>query len=93
VDVKEAVNLAKEHVSDLFADEKLTNLGLEEVEFDEATNTWIVTLGFSRPWDEPRSTWASIAGQVLYPRRSYKMIRISDGAEKILSVKNREVKS
>jgi hypothetical protein len=38
VDVKEAVKLAKEHVLELFDDEKLTNLGLEEVEFDDRSS-------------------------------------------------------
>ncbi len=93
MDVKEAVKLAKHHVIDLFAEEKVTNLGLEEVEFDDATNTWSVTIGFSRPWDEPRSSFAALAGQMLYPKRSYKVILISDDAGKVLSIKNREVKS
>jgi hypothetical protein len=93
MDVKEVVKLAKQHVIDLFAEEKIMNLGLEEVEFDEATNTWSVTIGFSRPWDEPRSSFAALAGQMLYPKRSYKVILVSDGAAKVLSVKNREVKS
>ena len=34
MDVKEAVNTAKAYVAELFANEGLSNLGLEEVEFD-----------------------------------------------------------
>ena len=91
MDVKDAVNTAKQYVSALFADEKLSNLGLEEVEFDEPALEWRVTLGFSRPWDEVGGL-ASIAQQ-FNPRRSYKIIRISDETGKVLSVKNRDTSS
>jgi len=93
MNVKEAVKLAKEHAIDLFAEESVKNLGLEEVYFDEGANTWSVTIGFSRPWDEPRSSFAALAGQMLYPKRSYKVILISDGNAKVISVKNREVET
>jgi hypothetical protein len=78
----------KQYVSELFADEKLSNLGLEEVEFDEAAGEWRVTLGFSRPWDTVGGL-ASFA-QPLNPRRSYKIIRISQDTGNVLSVKNRD---
>ncbi len=90
MNVKEAVKLAKQHILDLFADENITNLGLEEVEYDEAIQEWTVTLGFSRPWDEPRNTLASLAESNL-PRRSYKIVRIDDKAGQVKSIKNRSV--
>jgi hypothetical protein len=90
MDVKAAVKVAKEHVLDLFAEENITNLGLEEVEFEGGE--WIVTLGFSRPWDEPRNTLASLA-QANMPHRSYKIVRIDDKAEQVKGVKHREVPS
>ena len=91
MNVKEAVRLAKQHILDLFAEEKVTNLGLEEVEFDEHANEWIVTLGFSRPWDEPRNPLAALT-QTLYVRRTYKVVRVASGSEQVLSVKTHEVK-
>lgn len=90
MDVKAAVKLAKEHVLDLFAEENITNLGLEEVSFYDGDGEWTVTLGFSRPWDEPRNTLASLA-QTNLPRRSYKIVRIDDNG-KVKGVKNREGK-
>jgi hypothetical protein len=90
MNVKEAVKLAKQHILDLFADENITNLGLEEVEYDEAIQEWTVTIGFSRPWDEPRNTLASLAESNL-PRRSYKIVRIYDQSEMVSCIKNREV--
>lgn len=87
--VKEAVALAKEHVLNLFSDENLTNVGLEEVELDDKSNEWIVTIGFSRPWDEPRNALAALATSTA-PRRAYKVLRISSATNQVLSVKNRE---
>ena len=92
MDVKAAVKLAKEHVLDLFADENITNLGLEEVELTQDEQEWVVTLGFSRPWDEPRNTLASLAESNL-PRRSYKIVRIYDQSATVSCIKNREVPS
>jgi len=54
MDVKEAIRLAKQYVTDLFIQEGIDQIGLEEVEFDDMNNTWLVTIGFSRPWDQPR---------------------------------------
>ena len=46
MNVKEAVVAAKSYVSDLFSDEGLTNLGLEEIEHNDARGELYVTLGF-----------------------------------------------
>ena len=44
MDVKEAVLTAKRYVADVFADEGIADIGLEEVEFDEASDVWMVTI-------------------------------------------------
>lgn len=90
MDVKEAVGIAKSHILDLFADENLKHLGLEEVEHDVMSHEWVITLGFSRPWDEPSNPLASFA-QSSVPHREYKVLRISDTTNQVRSVKNREV--
>ncbi len=89
MEVKEAVTLAKQKVLELFADEKPANIGLEEVELDDRAGQWVVTVGFSRPWDEPRYSLAALA-QSAYPRRSYKIVRIADASGQVVSIKNRE---
>ena len=86
MDVKEAVRQAKVYVGDLFSDEGVVNLGLEEVEFTDGI--WEVTIGFSRPWDVPRGI-AALAQDAL-SRRSYKVVRIDDTTGRIISVKDRE---
>ena len=90
MDVKEAVTTAKKYLLEIYADESITNLGLEEVVFDNGT--WNVTLGFSRPWDRPVTNpiITSASGLFSGQPRSYKVVAISEATGKVLSVKNRE---
>lgn len=88
MDVKEAVKRAKEEVVALFEEEGVRNLGLEEVEYDSSREEWIITIGFSRPWDSPVNVFAAAAGGG--PRRTYKVVRINGETGEAKSVKNRE---
>ena len=82
MDVKEAVQIAKKYVIDLFEEEGISDIGLEEVVF--ASNSWTITIGFSRPWN--RNIGSVLGGQV---SRSYKALRIQDEDGQVLSVKDR----
>jgi hypothetical protein len=93
MNVKEAVEQAKGHIKDLFAGEQISNLGLEEVEFDDNSKIWNVTIGFSRPWDTVANAFAAISRQTGTPNRSYKVVSIDDSTGSVRSVKNRETKS
>ena len=91
MDVKDAIKLAKDYVSEVFAEEQVTNLGLDETEYDPAAGRWYITVGFSRPWNTPRTRAQEILenmGAVSSLRRSYKVIVISDDG-KVLSMKKR----
>ncbi|MGF1516454.1 MAG: hypothetical protein ACFCVB_01425 [Nodosilinea sp.] len=93
MNVKEAVAQAKNYIFELFSDESPKNIGLEEVEFDEQTNEWLVTIGFSRPWDNPmESPIAALSNLQRLPNRAYKIVRISNEKDEVLSVKSREIK-
>ncbi len=89
MEANQAVGEAKKHVQSLFGQESITNLGLEEIEFDEANGVWSVTLGFSRQWEMPQNAIAALARQ-MRPPRDYKIIRICDKTGRLLSVKSRE---
>lgn len=92
MNAKEAVKIAIEHVRDLFESEKISNLGLEEVEYEENERSWVVTVGFSRPWDFPTGPLAAAISNHLKPdRRDYKTVRIRESDSKVISVKNRPV--
>ncbi len=87
MDVKEAVQTAKEYLADLFVDEDLSDIGLEEVRYDYDDDKWHVTVGFSRPWDRKHPI-AAIRGEP-NPRRSYKVICINDESGNVESLKDR----
>jgi hypothetical protein len=93
MDVKDAIRIARDYVNEVLADEQVTNLGVEETEFDPATGRWTITLGFSRPWNTPRTRAQELLenlGAVAALRRSYKVIAISDDGH-VLSMKNRPI--
>jgi hypothetical protein len=91
MDVKGAVRIALAHVRELFEDEKISDLGLEEVVFDESAGRWEVTVGFSRPWDYPKpNILASMSMQETEPRRSYKVVRVDSKSGTVDSVTIRE---
>jgi hypothetical protein len=76
MDVREAVGLAKKYVQEVFEDEPISDIGLEEVEF-EGGDTWSITIGFSRRWGKPGGL------DTLIPvPRDYKVVRISDSEKK-----------
>ena len=87
MDVKEAAQTAKEYVMDLFSDEEITHVGLEEVEFENASQDWKITIGFTRPWDIKSPLLTALGDQ--RAARSYKVIRISDDDGEVRSVKDR----
>ncbi len=91
MDVKEAVKAAKIYVADVFSEENLSNLGLEEVEHDEAKKMWLVTVGFSRPWNTTRNALTAIAGDQ-NPKRAYRIVSLNDNGE-VISIKRRDVVS
>ena len=86
MDVKQAVQMAKEHVAHLFADEDVTNVGLEEVELDEQDKVWAITIGFSRSWGRSGGFLLD-----LNLPRTYKTVRIQDESGRVESVKHRDV--
>ena len=99
MEVREAVKIAIGYVANAFSDEKLSNLGLEEVIYDEIHSRWNVTVGFSRPWDYPEeSLIASIVRDTDLPRparrpisRTYKVVEIRDAGGKVTAIRNREL--
>ena len=86
MNVKEAVIKAKEYVSDLFADEQLLNIGLEELRREG--DDWLVTIGFSRPWNR-KDLMSSIRGESPL-QRAYKVVRIRDDDGAMVSITDRQ---
>ncbi len=87
MDVKEAVQTAKKYVAELFTDETIADVGLEEVEFNNMSNNWEVTIGFSRPWDHTNPVVAALGEHP--SRRSYKLVRIDGDDGRVISITDR----
>lgn len=88
--VREAVANAKSFVTSVLAEEQPSNVGLEEVEYDPDTGNWLVTIGFSRPWNSVRGPLTSISGEQS-PKRAYRVITISDDTGSAVAMKRRGV--
>lgn len=95
MDVKEAVRTVREYTAELFADDGIENLGLEEVVFDDAEKAWKVTIGFSRPWDrvEPglaaELKRAATGAPLAWKGRSFKVVQIDDDTGRVVSMTHR----
>jgi hypothetical protein len=90
MNVKDAATIAITHIIELFKDEKLSNVGLEEATYNENKKKWEVTVGFSRPWDYHEQ--GLVTGlQPLTPNRQYKIVHIDSKTREVKSVTIREV--
>lgn len=86
MNAKEAIETAKEYVQDLFRDEGIAQVGLEELDFCNVPPAWDVTIGFTRRLPNPQNPITALldtSGQ-----RVYKIVRISEDGE-IMSLKHR----
>ena len=89
MNVKEAVSIAKSYLAQLYLGEEITDVGLEEVEFDEVSDQWSVTIGFARPWDTRTLLTAALSPASRAAARSYKVLRIDDSSGEVKSLKDR----
>ena len=89
MEVKEVVKIAIDYIAEVFSNEKPTNIGLEEITFDESDDNWNVTIGFSRPWDY--QVVGIVAGlQPKQPIRQFKIVTVSNKDGKVIAIKIRE---
>ncbi len=86
MDVKEATHTAREYITDVFAGEEISQLGLEEVVHDPDGKQWRITFGFVRPWDR-QNTMAVNLG--LKSGRAYKVVSIDEESGDIVSLTDR----
>jgi hypothetical protein len=94
-ELTKAIQMAKEYLIKAFKNEKIENLGLEEVQHDPYQHAWDITLGFNRQRDIPQTApnaflQFAAAASAARPPRVYKVVRINmlDGAA--VSIKNRK---
>jgi hypothetical protein len=87
IDAKEAVRIAMEAMSELYAADQVPHLTLEEVENCKDGSTWIVIVSFSRSF--AKSTIEAMTGQ--QGTTTYKKLEIDAQTGKIVSMKMHQV--
>ena len=75
MNLKEAVAVAKHHVTGLFAPNSPKDVRLEHFLYDDHLAVWSLTIGFALP-DDPEA-------------RSYKIVRVSEADKSVLSIRDR----
>ncbi len=94
MDVKQAAKIAAEYFVDLYAEQKYSDMLLEEVEYDEAGGAWLITLGYSPPRTiledvkDPFSPLSRLSSFSTIDRR-YKIFRIDAETSNVFSMKIR----
>jgi hypothetical protein len=89
VDVKEAIRRAKTQVADLFEGETYSQLGLEEVKYDDRNKQWIITLGLNRPWNVEKQSGSGLYGlpsSTTRQVRTYKKVHIDGRTGELVSM-------
>lgn len=75
MNLKEAVEVAKRQVNDLFAADAARDVRLEQFLYDDHLAVWTLTIGFA------------LASQP--EERGYKIVRVAEADKSILSISNR----
>ena len=89
MDVKDAVAKAKSYVADQFGDERIADVTLEEIEYDDAKPEWRITVGFARPRPQLNPIFRAKDSAPVY-RQEYKIVGIDDATGAVRYLKNRE---
>lgn len=93
MEVKDAVRLAKSYVADLFADEKIRDIGLEEADFDETSDRWMITVGFRRPFERnvqrQDNSFMTMFKIHAFENRWYKCVTVDSKSGKVVSMHDR----
>lgn len=88
MDANEAKATARDYINELFADEGIMNVGLEEIAFQRSSNEWRVTYGFARPWTQLGEFGIKMG---LNAPRTYKVVSIDDRTGVVLALTDRQL--
>lgn len=96
IEVKQAVQIARKFAKELYQDEDIQHLGLEEVMLDDTKHEWLVTLGYDShrvKQTRPNMAFAKnmFADTIIEHLREYKTFRIDANDGSFHGIKMREV--
>ena len=96
MDIKTAIVSAKNYVSELFSDEGIVNIGLEEIRLDDENQNWLITVGFSRvpkPQAAQNRVLEGLVGANPNLPRTYKVVRLRKDDGNLVSITSRAVEN
>jgi hypothetical protein len=77
LDVKEAARLAKQYIADIYSDEPISGIGLEEVKRNPDSH-WLITVGFFREFKDAKDQGVTKQTFLMRQKRQYKQVEIDD---------------
>jgi hypothetical protein len=94
IPLKTAVSNATEFVQQIYGHYKIKDVLVEEIEFSEPANQWLITIGFTINKIQGNSSSSIIADLILPERetiRKYKIVHIDAQSGKPISMKIRKI--
>lgn len=102
IEITEAVKSAKTYLSEIYKDEQIQGLLLEETELSEDSNYWLITFSFyvkSKRPNDPFESFNSISGSIVGSKQrrigdfeqQYKIFKINSTDGKCISMKIRNL--
>ena len=91
IDFKTAVKKALEFLADVYANESLLDVRLEEIELSEDERFWNITLSYRGGTRHPATSALAMAEVVTGPPREYKVIAVRSLDGEVQSMKIREL--
>ena len=93
MDVREALQKAKECINDVYKDEGIEHVGVEEIVFDDGKHIWEITIGFFRPWDRIVGLAAALTPKPEWEKRQFKVVQIDDDTGRMIAMTHRTLTS
>ena len=91
MDRLEAVQTAKQYITDLYSSEGISKTRLEELNYDRINSCWLITVGFAYLAGGSGGSASLTPGlaRAVYGDRVYKLVRIDDGSGEVIGMTDR----
>ena len=89
ISVKDVAKISREYIQELFSEDEIYDLSLEEVEIVDDQKSWLVTIGFTRQMMQPLNPMEAMTGPKY--ARFYKELKIDAEKGQVLSMRNKKL--
>lgn len=84
----EAVQAAKQYAKEVFGDEDISRIRLEEINYDAVKDEWQITVGFTYQ-GAPTQLQQNLGVERIYGNRQYKVVHIRDSDGEFVGLTDR----